>query len=92
MHYPFLPAGLLLKDRFDSIETIGTIASPLLVIVGENDSVVPAEQSLRLYEAATAPGQFLQVSGADHNDYDLLAGERFIGAIVEFLDTTLQPG
>jgi fermentation-respiration switch protein FrsA (DUF1100 family) len=91
VHYPFLPAGLLLKDRFDSIDTIHAIGSPLLVIVGENDRIVPAEQSRRLYEAATGPAQFLQIDGAGHNDYEFLAGERFIRAIVDFLDTTLQP-
>ncbi len=91
VHYPFLPAGLLLKDRFDSIESIGSIPSPLLIIVSEVDHIVPAAQSRRLYEAATAPGQFVQIDGAGHNDYEFLAGERFIRAIVGFLDTTLQP-
>ncbi len=91
VHYPFLPAGLLLKDRFNSIDTIRAIASPLLVIVGEIDRIVPAAQSRRLYEAATGPSHFLQFDGTGHNDYEFLAGKRFIRAIIDFLNTTLQP-
>ncbi len=90
VHYPFLPAGLLLKDRFSSIEKVGRLTSPLLVIVGENDSVVPVEQSRRLYETATATARFVQIDGADHNDYVLLAGEGFIDAILKFLKATLE--
>lgn len=85
VHYPFLPAGLLLKDRFASIEKIGRLAAPLLVIVGSEDGVVPPEQSRRLLAAAGAPGRLLEIEGADHNDYTLLAGEEMIAAIVEFV-------
>jgi fermentation-respiration switch protein FrsA (DUF1100 family) len=40
-HYPLLPAGWLLKDRFASIDKIGAVKASLLVIVGAEDRVVP---------------------------------------------------
>ena len=84
-HYPFLPVRLLLRDRFPSIDRIHRIRSPLLVIAGEHDRIVPIQQSRRLYEAASAPKTLVVVPEADHNDYELLAGDEMIRAIVRFL-------
>jgi hypothetical protein len=86
-HYPILPVGLLLADRYASIDRIGEIRCPLLVIAGDRDSVIPVEQSRRLFEAAREPKRLVIVERADHNDYDLLAGERLLDAITDFLKT-----
>ena len=40
-HYPFLPVGMMLIDRFASIDRIRDIRCPLLVIAADHDSVVP---------------------------------------------------
>jgi len=85
-HYPWLPVSLLLRDRFDSIGRIGAIPSPLLVIAGERDGIVPAKLSRRLYDAAPGPKRWVEIPGADHNDWELLAGERLVGATVAFLE------
>ena len=84
-HYPFLPVRLLLRDTFPSIDRINRIRSPLLVIAGERDRIVPIQQSRRLYEAASAPKTLVVFPEADHNDYELLAGDEMIQAIVRFL-------
>jgi hypothetical protein len=84
-HYPFVPARWLLRDRFASIDRIARVACPLLVIAARHDTIVPSDQSERLYAAARSPKRFLMIEGADHNDYDLLAGQRVIRTIVEFL-------
>jgi len=84
-HFPRFLVRLLLSERYPSIERIGRIASPLLVIGGDRDRVVPLEQSRRLYEAATAPKELLVVPGADHNDWELLAGSRIVSTISRFL-------
>jgi fermentation-respiration switch protein FrsA (DUF1100 family) len=86
-HYPFLPVRLLLRDRFAAIDQIQRIRVPLLVIAGGNDRIVPIEHSRRLYEAANEPKTLLVIPNADHNDYDLLAGEQMIDAIVRFLQS-----
>jgi uncharacterized protein len=84
-HYPFLPVGLLLRDRFAAIDQIQRIRVPLLVIAGGRDRIVPIENSRRLYDAAAEPKTLLVLPGADHNDYELLAGDEMIQAIVRFL-------
>jgi hypothetical protein len=40
-----------------------------------------------LFEAAREPKRLVIVERADHNDYDLLAGERLLDAITDFLKT-----
>jgi uncharacterized protein len=84
-HYPFLPVRLLLRDRFAMIGQIQLIQAPVLVIAGGRDRIVPVESSRRVYDAATSPKTFLLVPDADHNDYELFAGDEMIDAIVRFL-------
>lgn len=84
-HYPVLPVRRLLRDRYASIDRIAQVRSPLLVIAGGRDSIVPLDLSRQLYEAASAPKQWFIEPDADHNDLALLSGPRMIEAVVSFL-------
>jgi hypothetical protein len=86
-HYPFLPVRWLLRDRYPSIDLVRRLRCPLLVVSAEEDSIVPSQQSRRLYDAAPEPKRLLVLPDTDHNDYELLAGERMIREIVQFLGT-----
>ena len=88
-HYPFLPVRLLIRDRFPSIDRIVQIGAPLLVIAGDSDRVVPFEYSRRLYDAAASPKQLEVIRGADHNDYELLAGTEMLEAVLAFVNRHL---
>jgi len=89
-HYPFLPVGLLLRDRYPSVERIRHIGCPLLVVAGTRDRIVPIAQSRALHEAAaTEQKRFVLIEGAGHNDFDLLAGEVLIREVVSFIDESL---
>ncbi len=68
-----------------TIERIARVNTPLLVIGGDSDRIVPIEQTRRLYEAARHPKSLLVVGGADHNDDSLLAGREIIGGVLQFL-------
>ena len=88
-HYWWLPVRALIRDRYATIERIARVRSPLLVIAGERDRIVPVEYSRRVYETATAPKAFLLIEHADHNDYDLLAGDTMMNEISRFLASHL---
>jgi len=92
LHYPFLPVGLLLRDRYPSADVIRDVDAPLLVIAGEDDSIVPASHSRRLYDAANEPKHLVVVGGADHNDRALLDGSEVRAAVRGFLDDFVQSG
>lgn len=85
VHYPWLPVGPLLVDRYDSIGRIGDLHAPMLVIAGTADTIVPIDHSRRLYEAASDPKRFVEITGAEHNDLALLAGERMIAELSSLL-------
>ena len=74
VHYPWLPVGRLLIDRYPSIDRIGSVTAPLLVIAGDRDDIVPESLSKKLYDAAPEPKRYLLVPGAGHNDPELIDG------------------
>lgn len=85
VHYPWLPVGLLLIDRFPSIDRIGSIAAPVMVVAGDRDDVVPESLSRKLYDAALDPKAYLLVPGAGHNDPQLAYGRRMLDEVGRFL-------
>jgi fermentation-respiration switch protein FrsA (DUF1100 family) len=85
LHYPYLPVSQLLKDRYDSIGRIAGVRCPLLVVAGGADSIVPAEQSRRLHDAAPEPKRYVEIPDAGHNDFELLAGDRLIREVLSVL-------
>ena len=78
VHYPFLPVRWMLRDRFANLDRIAHVTSPILVIAGDRDRVVPLEQSRQLYNAAPGRKRFVVINGADHNDEALVMGPQVI--------------
>jgi fermentation-respiration switch protein FrsA (DUF1100 family) len=81
VHYPFLPVGALLRDRYSLVEHIRRVNVPTTVVYGTHDSVVPAQQSRAVAEASAGPTTVVQIKG-DHNDIALLDGPELIDAVV----------
>jgi pimeloyl-ACP methyl ester carboxylesterase len=81
--YPWLPIGLMLKHRFDSLSRAPGIQAPLLCLVASNDRVIRRQHSERLYAAWGGAKQWREIGPADH---DSIAGESgYWRAIAEFL-------
>lgn len=68
VHFPFLPAALLARDRFASEKKIGAVRVPLLVVNGTLDEVIPPSQGVKLFELANQPKEFHSLEGLGHND------------------------
>lgn len=62
--YPFLPVRLLLRERFETLDKLARLDTPLLVLHGPRDEIVPFEHGRRLAQAAGAP--LVELEG-DHN-------------------------
>ena len=70
-HLPFLPVSLLLKDRYNSAAKTSTIKAQVLMIIAENDEIIPREQSEILLEAfAEKPCEVVIIPVAGHNTLD----------------------
>ena len=72
---------LLIKDQFRSDLRIGEVKAPVLVVHGENDTIVPISLGQGLYDLVRTPKRFVRMAGAEHNDlgvYAVSAAKRFI--------------
>ncbi|GAA4580012.1 alpha/beta hydrolase [Micromonospora coerulea] len=85
VHYPFVPAGLLLRDRYSTAAHIGRVAVPTAVVFGTGDTTVPPEQSRTVAAKAAGPVTVTAIPGADHNDRALLDGPELIAAVVQII-------
>jgi fermentation-respiration switch protein FrsA (DUF1100 family) len=54
-YYPVLPVKYLLKDKYETIKKLPNISSPLLVLHGRLDSIVPFTMGQKLFEQANEP-------------------------------------
>jgi fermentation-respiration switch protein FrsA (DUF1100 family) len=86
LHYPFLPVRLLLRHRFESLAKIGRIGSPILLIHGNRDDLVPDAMMDTLAAAARTPVTRLAVEGAGHNDLFAHGEDQILEAIHRFLE------
>lgn len=69
-HYRWLPVGLLLRERFESVERIraGAVRAPTMIVIATDDEVVPALRGEALAAAFPAgQAQVLRLTGARHN-------------------------
>ena len=53
--YPIFPIKLLLKDKYESDKKIKNIKSPILIMHGEADTIVPFWMGKKIYKLANSP-------------------------------------
>jgi hypothetical protein len=68
-HYPWLPVGWLLHDRYDSTARLTDHRGRCAVVIAERDRIVPAPFGQTLYTGLAGPKRLWTVAGADHNDW-----------------------
>jgi len=83
MHYPLIPSALV-PDAYPSLRLIAGLRAPLLILHGEDDAIVPADQGRALFEAAPEPKELRIVSGVGHNDIVSLGGNRLVEEIASW--------
>lgn len=63
----WLPVGPLITQRFESVNKVARIGSPLLVVHGSDDRLIPSDLGRRLYDAAGGRKRFMLVEGGSHH-------------------------
>ena len=69
--YPWLPVQWILRDNFDSLMHISNIQSPLLIIHGESDDVIPVRDAQILFKAAPEPKRLVLYPHVHHTDFSM---------------------
>ncbi|MFH1888475.1 MAG: alpha/beta hydrolase [Candidatus Omnitrophota bacterium] len=81
--YPFLPVFIFAK-KFDSLKKINGVTAPKLFIHSINDEMVPFAFAGKLYQAAPAPKELVELTGG-HNTAFLDSREKYISSISGFI-------
>ena len=69
--YPYIPVSLLIKDKYDNQKKIKNINTPVLVMHGEVDQIVPFWMGKKIYEIANQPKHSYFTKYDDHMmEYD----------------------
>ncbi|TNF62925.1 MAG: alpha/beta hydrolase, partial [Burkholderiales bacterium] len=72
-----------ITQRFEAIERVGRIGSPLLVVHGSEDRLIPPALGRRLYEAAAEPKAFVLVEGGSHHSTNAIGQGQYRQALTE---------
>jgi fermentation-respiration switch protein FrsA (DUF1100 family) len=79
-HYPWIvPVQFLAQTQFDTLDLIGHVDAPTMVISAENDEIVPTAMGKKIYAGANEPKQFVTLSG-NHNDFDIASSSTYVRA------------
>lgn len=67
--YPFVPASLLLKHRFESKSKIAEVSCPILIAHGRRDTIISPTMSMSLAKLAKSPVTEFYPENYGHNDF-----------------------
>jgi len=79
-----------LRGKFDSLSKISNVQSPLLMLHGDEDELVPYELGQQLFKAANEPKEFITITGAHHNDTYDVGGKAYFQAIHQFINHVIE--
>ena len=89
--YWFIPVDLLIRDRFALLSRIGQVHTPLLVLQGGQDRIVPPRMSSQVFAAANQPKQLWTAPQAGHEDLMRFGAFDAVTAFVEGAIRHTQP-
>jgi dipeptidyl aminopeptidase/acylaminoacyl peptidase len=97
--FPFLPLAVLGYELYfqTSVENISPVTEiarlspiPVLIIAGEGDTFIPADNGRRLFAAAQGPKELWVIPGADHGGTLAAAGSAYEKRVGEFFDKSMK--
>jgi pimeloyl-ACP methyl ester carboxylesterase len=83
---PFLPAWLILADRFPAEDYLRTYHRPVAIMVDGRDNIVPERFGLRLYDGYAGPKQLWRFANRGHVSIPE-PRTKFWGQVVNFWQT-----
>ena len=71
-------------ERFASIDKIGRVNAPLLMLHGDLDNTIPLVLGKRLFDAAHPPKQWVVIEGGHHSDLQEVGEVAYQAALARF--------
>ena len=82
--YPYLPVRLLLKDKYESNKKIKNINSPILIMHGKVDNIVPFHMGKQMYELANEPKHYYF---SEYDDHMMEYNEKLLKVLKDFINS-----
>jgi pimeloyl-ACP methyl ester carboxylesterase len=83
-YFRWLPVGLLLRDRFDSVQWAAQVSAPVRVVIAADDEIIPRARAEALVKAFPASQVSVEVvPGVGHNTLD--ASPLYLPSVAAFL-------
>lgn len=79
------------NERFDSLDKMGRVKVPLLMLHGSADNTIPIRLGEKLFAAANPPKEWRAIEGADHSDLDLMDPALYRSLLQAFMNQYLLP-
>lgn len=88
--FPLLPIKIIAKNRFASIDKVGSLRLPKLFLHALNDQTIPIDHGRKVFAAAAQPKEFVELN-AGHADGYKADRARYYGAIDTFIRRVITP-
>ena len=88
----WMPWSLLITQRLAAVEKVARIGSPLLVVHGSDDQLIPTTLGKKLYDAAAEPKQFVLVEGGSHHNTNQVGQPQYREALAQLMGIRQRPG
>lgn len=85
LEYAYLPVGLILNQRFDSLQKIAGLKLPVLLIHGSWDKKIPVAMARQLYDAAPQPKKLALIEGGEHNNSGMVGWVEYRDSVSAFV-------
>jgi uncharacterized protein len=87
----WLPVGPLITQRFDAARRVAKLQTPLLVVHGSEDRLIPPELGRALYDRASGPKRWLLVEGGSHHNTNAVGQAQYRDAVRDLFGLRADP-
>jgi pimeloyl-ACP methyl ester carboxylesterase len=84
-HYPLFPATLFLHDTYDSAAQLQDFAGASVVVLAQEDRIIPAEIGRKLFAGLPGEKRLLEIPRAGHNDWPAHVDASWWSRLIEVL-------
>lgn len=89
--YPYMPIRLMLRFKYNTAEYLSEVNCPTLIVHSRDDEINPFIYGQRLFEIASEPKKFLEITGT-HNEGFITSGLQYEEGLNIFIHEYLEAG
>lgn len=84
-HYWYTPAKWLVRDKFESYKHMQSYTKPKLLVVAENDTIVPVKHGNKLFDLIPEKKKKITLTKAEHNDWINFVDQQWWESVFSYL-------